>query len=237
MAKETIKVGCVPYGHAKPLAGAWEGLPVVWGHPKELAAKLRSGEVDLALVPVWDVLSRPGARVIDGVAVGSRGEVRSVGVFHDRPLAECRSISLTPHSITSVQLWRLIAAHQKIKLREEKDGEARLLIGDLALAEWNRRSGQGVLDLGQAWFTWTGKPFVFAVWALGPGVVLSAEEVERFRRKCGEGIARRGDLAESPGEQEYLTRCIRYELGAGEKAGMEEFAQRSGLGKMEIEWV
>ena len=109
-----MKIGCVPYGHAKPFAGAWTGNEPVWAHPKELAAKLWVGELDLALVPVWEVLSRPGTRVLDGVAIGSKGEVRSVGVFSERPLEECRSIRLTPHSVTSVRLWKLISAQLKL---------------------------------------------------------------------------------------------------------------------------
>ena len=159
-----MKIGCVPYGHAKPFSGAWAGREVVWDHPKELVGRLRSGEVDLALVPVWEVLTNPGYRVLDGLAVGSRGEVRSVAVFHDKPLVECAGITLTNHSMTSVQLWRLIAEQKmKLKISEVSDGEARLLIGDEALVEWKTRRGQGMTDLGMEWWDWTEKPFVFAV--------------------------------------------------------------------------
>jgi len=93
LCAERMRVGCVPYGHARPFATAWAGQEPVWAHPRQLARKLWAGELDLALVPVWEVLNRPGSRVLDGVAIGSRGEVRSVGVFHGKPLAECRSIS------------------------------------------------------------------------------------------------------------------------------------------------
>lgn len=232
-----MRIGCVPYGHAKPFAAAWQENEPVWAHPKELARKLWGGQVDLALVPVWEVLSRTGIRVLDGLAIGSKGEVRSVGVFHDRPLADCRSMELTPHSVTSVQLWSLVAKHRGIRLVEETPGDARLLIGDAALEEWSRRKGQGVLDLGQAWTEWTRKPFVFAVWALGPKARWDQAEVDRFRDACQEGIRRRAELAGDEREREYLTDCIRYGLGQEEKAGMAEFAERAGLGKTEIEWV
>jgi len=232
-----MKIGCVPYGHAKPFSGGWAGGEVVWDHPKDLVGRLKSGEMDVALVPVWEVLTNPGYRVIDGLAVGSKGEVRSVAVFHDEPLEKCGSIRLTKHSMTSVQLWRVIAEGKlKLKLRESENGEARLLIGDEALREWERRKGRGVTDLGQVWFEWTGKPFVFAVWALRPGWK-GGEEIEKFRRACRAGIERRGDLAENEGEREYLTECIRYELGKEEKEGMREFAKRGGLPDPEIEWV
>jgi chorismate dehydratase len=160
-----------------------------------------------------------------------------VGVFSEKPLGECRSIRLTPNSVTSVQLWRLIAAQKQIHLPEEPAGDARLLIGDEALEAWNRRGGQGVLDLGRAWTDWTGKPFVFAVWALGPDVRINRTELERFRGACLDGIERRRELAGDEREGEYLTRCIRYGLGPEEKDGLAEFARRAGLGKVEIEWV
>lgn len=232
-----MKIGCVPYGHAKPFAGVWKGSEPTWAHPKELARKLWAGEVDLALVPVWEVLVRPGTRVVDGVAIGSKGEVRSVGLFHDRPLADCRTVEITPHSATSVQLWKLVASHRRISLEEKKPADARLLIGDMALEEWNRRRGQGVLDLGLAWTEWTGKPFVFAVWALSPKAQPEPGELDRFREVCRRGVDRRVELARDDGEKEYLTGCIRYELGGEEKAGLEEFAARAGLGGVGIRWV
>lgn len=232
-----MKIGCVPYGHAKPFAQAWNGQEPIWAHPKELARKLWSGEVDLALVPVWEVLQRPGTRAVDGVAIGSKGPVRSVGVFHERPLQECRSLRLTPHSATSVQLWRLVAQHQNITWEEKEPADARLLIGDEALHEWKRQAGQGVLDLGQAWTDWTGKPFVFAVWALNPKAQPDPGELDRFRAACRRGIDRRAELARDEGEKEYLIHCIRYELGREEKAGAKEFAARAGLSGVEIQWV
>ena len=234
---DRMRIGCVPYGHAKPFAAAWAGKKPVWDHPKELARKLWQGELDLALVPVWEVLTRPGSRVLDGIAIGSRGPVRSVGVFHDLPLGQCRSIRLTPHSVTSVQLWKLVAAQRGLTLKEHNEGNARLFIGDEALAEWNRRNGAGVLDLGQAWTEWTGKPFVFGVWALGPKAEITKEELDRFREACRQGIAQRASLASDEREKEYLTGCIRYELGTQEKAGLDEFGSRSGLQPMKIQWV
>lgn len=191
----------------------------------------------MALVPVWEVLNRPGTQVLEGMAIGSRGEVRSVGVFHDRPLVECRTIDLTPHSATSVQLWRLVANHLGIRLTEKKEADAQLRIGDEALQEWNRRKGQRVLDLGKAWTDWTGKPFVFAVWAFRPNARIGSAELNRFREACHGGIERRADLAEDEAEKEYLTRCIRYGLGPEEKRGLEEFALRCGLEKVQIQWV
>jgi chorismate dehydratase len=233
-----MRIGCVPYDHAKPFAGGWNSGEVIWDHPKELVSRLNAGEVDLALVPVWEILTGPSYRVVDGLAVGSRGEVRSVVVFHDKPLVECGGISLTPHSMSSVQLWRVVSKGAwGLKLEEREDGEARLRIGDEALREWTKRDGRGVTDLGKAWWDWTGKPFVFAVWAMREGFRPNAGEVEKFRQGCLAGIAKRAALAEGDLEKEYLTKCIRYELGKEEKEGMDEFAKRSGVAMRKIEYL
>ncbi len=233
-----MRIGCVPYDHAKPFGVRWKVEEVVWDHPKELVGRLKRGEVDLALVPVWEILTGSSYRVVDGLAVGSRGEVRSVAVFHDKPLVECGGISLTPHSMSSVQLWRVVSKGAwGLRLEEREDGEARLRIGDEALREWTERKGRGVTDLGKAWWDWTGKPFVFAVWAMREGFRPNVGEVEKFREGCLAGIAKRAELAEGEMEKEYLTKCIRYELGVEEKEGIREFAKRSGVAMRKIEYL
>jgi len=200
--------------------------------------RLKWGEVELALIPGWEVLTGGPYRVVDGLAVGSRGEVRSVAVFHDKPLAECRGVQLSPHSMSSVQLWRVISKGAwGLKMEEREDGEARLRIGDEALREWRKKGGHGLSDLGAAWWEWTQKPFVFAVWAMREDFRPNAGEVEKFRQGCLAGIAKRAELAEGELEKEYLTKCIRYELGREEKEGMAEFAKRSGVEMPDIEYI
>ena len=233
-----MRIGCVPYDHAKPFAGGWGKGDVVWDHPKGLVGRLKRSEVDLALIPVWEVLTGGPYRVVDGLAVGSRGEVRSVAVFHEKPLAECRGVQLSPHSMSSVQLWRVISKGAwGLEMEERQDGEARLKIGDEALREWRKKGGHGLSDLGAAWWEWTQKPFVFGVWAMRQGYVAGSGEIEKFRNECNHGIERRGELVQGQFEREYLTKCIRYELGQEEKDGMAEFAKRSGVEMPKIEYI
>lgn len=233
-----MKIGCVPYGHAKPFTKDWKGRAVVWDHPKGLVGKLGSGVVDVALIPVWEVLSGATYRVVDGLGVGSRGEIRSVAVFHEKALAECRGIALTPHSMSSVQLWRVLAKGALgVNLEERPDGEARLKIGDEALRGWKKSEGKALTDLGKVWWEWTGKPFVFGVWAMRHDFQPKAGEVEKFREECLAGVAQRGEMGTDDFEKEYVTKCMRYELGVEEKEGMAEFAQRSGVAVRPIEYL
>jgi len=225
-----MRIGCVHYRHARPFSPGWVGHKLTLAHPRELVDLLRSDRVDLALVPVWEVLTQPGYRVVRGFAVGSRGMVRSVAVFHDQPLSACSGIRLTPHSLTSVQLWKILAAGPLgAPLPENPSGNARLLIGDEALAEWHRRKATDVTDLGQAWTDWTQLPFVYAVWALRPGFEPGSGELERLRQAWCGGVEKRGGFAADASERDYLTRCIQYGLGEEEIRGLREFALRSAL--------
>lgn len=233
-----MRIGCVPYGHARPFAAGWADREIFCDHPRNLVDELRAGRLDLALVPVWEVLTRAGYRVMPDFAVGSRGEVRSVGVFHEKPLASCRGIRLTPHSLTSVRLWKILSAGPlAVSLPEDSSGDASLLIGDEALAEWSRTRGKGVTDLGRVWTDWTGLPFVYALWAFRPGFQPDPGDIQNLRRAWQEGIENRAGLARDAAERDYLTRCIRYGLGEEEKKGIREFALRSGLPTPRLDFV
>ena len=233
-----MRIGCVPYGHARPYASAWAGRQVSLAHPRALVEQLRAGELDLALIPVWEILTRPGYRILPEFAIGSRGPVRSVAVFHHRPLPACSAIRLTPHSLTSVQLWKILAAGPlAVSLPEDSSGDASLLIGDEALAEWNRKQGAGLTDLGQAWTAWTGLPFVYAAWALRPGFDPDPAELDRLRLAWRAGVENRASFTHDPADRDYLTRCIRYGLGEEEQEGICEFALRSSLPAPHLDFI
>jgi len=225
-----MRIGCVPYRHARPFTAGWSSQQVFLDHPRRLAGELRAGRLDLALIPVWEVLTGPGYRVMPDFAVGSFGEVRSVGVFHQKTLASCRAIRFTPHSLTSVRLWKVLSTGPlAAPLPEDPAGDAQLLIGDEALTAWDRARGSGVTDLGQTWTDWTGLPFVFALWAFRPGFQPNPAELRRLTYAWREGIASRAALARDAAERDYLTRCIRYGLGEKEIGGIRAFAVRCGL--------
>src|SRR5436190_20439407 len=73
---------------------------------------------------------------------------------------------------------------------EECDADAVLLIGDRAM----RAALPGYpysYDLGQEWTEWTGLPFVYAVWAVRPGVDLGpvADALLRAKQLGRERVA------------------------------------------------
>ena len=105
------RIGVVPYLNALPLIEGLDGRPDVElrrAVPSRLSRWLADGEIDAASLPIIDAGADPGYRVVPGIAIASRGPVRSVCLFHERPLDELRTVVLDPASRTSVVLLRIL---------------------------------------------------------------------------------------------------------------------------------
>ena len=76
-----FRVGSVPYLNAVPVTRGLED-EIQFVTPVRLAEMLRRDELDAALVSVTEVLFNDRYDVLDGVAIASLGEVKSVFVAH-----------------------------------------------------------------------------------------------------------------------------------------------------------
>jgi chorismate dehydratase len=233
-----FRVGSVPYLNAVPLTRGLEG-EVLYAPPSRLAQQLERGELDAALVSVAAVLFSNRYDVLDGVAIASLGEVKSVLLGHRRPLAEAQEIFCDSASLTSVQLLRVLLAerglHPNFKLlpgydRPEKLPDFVMLIGDPALDFLQTASEHAIWDLGTAWFELTQLPFVYAVWALRRGVENAPlrrllRDSKRFGLETLDHIIR--DRTEYTYEfrKDYLSWNIHFHLGSDEKRGLARFAE------------
>ena len=221
-----------------------------------MADALHAGSVDLGVIPSIEYAAGDYAIVPD-VAIASRGPVRSVCLFHRRPLGEVRRVALDSSSRTSAALLRIL-----LRERLGRDPEyvvmppsvpemlaaadAALLIGDRALYF---EGDESRLDLGKEWTERTGLPFVWAFWAGRPDAA-GPVEVERLQSALaaallalpaiagaynGAGIPGRtkGEprLDRAALNEDYLRRNIAFRLGEAESAGLREFYRRAhGLG-------
>ncbi len=242
-----FRIGSVPYLNSLPLTCGLESA-ARFAPPSQLAALLRSGDLDAALVSVTEVLFSDCYDVLDGVAIGAAGSVRSVIVAHRIPLNAVRLIHCDPASLTSVNLLRVLLAEHRLPARLAPladyrlagDLDAVLLIGDRALDFSLTHHPHSVWDLGEAWWALTGLPFVFAVWALRRGAHSVADRLW-LREAKERGLVDLDRLiaawpAYTPEfRKRYLTENVRFELGDEEKRGLERFAQlisRHGLGNV-----
>ena len=231
------RVGSVPYLNAVPLTRGLES-EVVFATPSKLAEMLRHDELDAALVSVTEVLFNDRYNILDGVAVASLGEVKSVFLAHRKPIDDVKVVFCDPASLTSINLLRVLLAERGIRAEFKPlvsyDDAAQqdyvLLIGDPALDFLRSKHEHEIWDLGAAWLELTRLPFVYAVWALRRGV-----DTKRLGRQLRDakdfGLETLDYIISSRSEydlefrKDYLGWHIHYHLGVDEKKGLARFAE------------
>lgn len=232
-----FRVGSVKALNAVPLTRGIEDQ-IVYDTPARLADMLQRDELDAALVSVVEPLRKDRYDVLDGIAIASLGEVKSVFLAHSKPLAEVREVYCDTASLTSVTLMKVLLAERGLKpdykplesyaAAPEKDFV--LLIGDPALDFALAPHEHDIFDLGAAWYEMTGLPFVYAVWALRRDV-----ENTTLRRQLRDAkdfgmdtldhiIANRTEY-DLDFRKDYLGWHIHFHLGNDEKRGIARFAE------------
>jgi len=219
---------------------------IIYDVPARLAEMLQRDELDAALVSVVEVLFHDRYDILDGIAIASLGEVKSVILAHRKPLNEAAEVFCDPASLTSVELLRVLLGERGIrpvfKPLPSYDLAAlpdyALLIGDTALDLALGPHQHEIWDLGAAWYELTKLPFVYAVWALRRGVENVA--LRRFLREARDfGLDTLDTIIRTRTEytydfrNDYLSWHIHYHLGSDEKRGLARFVEllrRHGCG-------
>ncbi len=232
-----FRVGSVPFLNAVPLTrGLEEQIQFVV--PSKLAEMLQRNELDAALVSITEVLFNDRYDILDGIAIASLGEVKSVFLAHKQPLEQIREIFCDTASLTSVNLLKVLLAEKNLKPEFKPlasyDDAAKLdnvlLIGDRGIEFLRTQPSREIWDLGDAWNELTHLPFVYAIWALRRGV-----ENQQLRRQLREAkdfgmdtldhiIASRTEF-DRDFRQDYLGWHIHYHLGGDEKRGIAKFVE------------
>jgi chorismate dehydratase len=212
-----IRIGGVPFGVGRPLLAGLESAPGVQltrAVPTQLVEGLRQGRLDAALVSSIEAVRQPGYRVVPGLGIACREEIRSVRAFRRRG-SPVRSVGLDASSATSVTLLRILLAgprrsevapdctFETIRPTRRPDDlpqDLVLLIGDDGLAA--EAGTREVWDLGREWRRWTGLPFVFAVWLLAPGA--DAARITPLLQRAHEVGSRTGSGDGTEGAAHYV---------------------------------
>jgi cyclic dehypoxanthinyl futalosine synthase len=248
-----IKLAAVSFLNARPITyGLERGLgesrfDLSFDLPSRCADALRTGAVDLALIPTASYgesqSAIPDLRAVPGIAVASFGAVRTVLLVGDVPLDQMTDVALDGASRSSARLLQLLfrargltpryreVAHDEV-LTAASGTTGALVIGDAGFEASGRYTH--VVDLGEAWRAHTGLPFVYALWA-GPADVLGSQEIALLQQSLAAGLAHRGEIARAWAEahggapalyERYLTDNIRYRLGADELSGAAAYFDR-----------
>jgi chorismate dehydratase len=240
-----VRLGAVSYLNAAPLVYGLAGDPafqLTADLPSRVAERLHAGTIDVGMIPSIEY-ARGDYAIVPGIAIGSRGPVRSVSLYLRGKLDQVRRVALDTSSRTSVALARILIRERLGRDPEYVDrppnldamlreADAALVIGDPALyADTDAER----LDLGEGWQILTGLPFVFAFWAGRTGV-LNAGHVSRLQAALRSGLQDLPRIALSYNghgaghaelNESYLRSNIVYALGPEELAGLTEFYRRA----------
>jgi chorismate dehydratase len=178
-----LRVSAISYLNTAPLmwdfehgeTGSSSTFDIAYTLPSQCAASLRDASADIGIIPAAAYTAIPDLAIIPGVAIASRRAVRSILLVSKLPLEKIQSVALDTSSLTSVALTKVLFAKwwggsrafapmapDIDKMLDTHD--AGLVIGDPALKI--DRSRYLTYDLAEEWIRLTGKPFVFAFWAV-----------------------------------------------------------------------
>jgi chorismate dehydratase len=213
--------------------------------PSACAAELKAGRADIGIIPAAAYAEIPDLAILPGVAIAARRPVRSILLVSKVPVEKIQNVALDTSSMTSVALtkvlferWlgggRIFTAMAPDLDTMLHDHDAALVIGDTALKV--DRFKYLTLDLAEEWIRFTGKPFVFAFWAVRRAALenASADLAAIFQASRDHGlqpenisqIAREWSPKVGLSEAEvrsYLTENIHYHLDTGCIEGLQLF--------------
>jgi chorismate dehydratase len=161
-----LRISAISYLNTAPLmwdfdhGDAGRGFEVSYTLPSDCARALAGGTADIGIIPAAAYTQLPGLMVLPGVAIASRRPVRSILLVSRVPVDKIRSVALDTSSMTGRTFTPMQPNIEEMLARHD----AGLVIGDPALQI--DRSRYLTLDLAEEWIRYTGKPFVFAFWAV-----------------------------------------------------------------------
>jgi chorismate dehydratase len=261
-----IRLASVSFLNALPLTdGLGDDPRVALTHavPARLAEMVDRGDADIGLVPVIDLVRNDRAwHVSSDACIGCDGATLTVRVFSRVDPADVHTLMVDCDSHSSVAMASVIWREKygrSLKLVEFDASvndasalsacEAVLLIGDKVI---NPPTGieyfSTHVDLGAAWKSMTGLPFVFAVWA-GPNRATIEAAAAMLSAARDRGVNRAGEIAQSHAEtmgwpvslaHRYYTEHLNFTLTDRHRAGMDkylEFVRRYGIEPLHQEQV
>ena len=250
---QRLRISAISYLNTAPLMWDFEHgqagreFEISYTVPSLCAKALSEGTADIGIIPAAAYAQIPGLQVLPDVAIASRRAVRSILLVSQIPVELVRTVALDTSSMTSVALTKIFfekwlgggRTFTSMEPDIEKmlnECDAGLLIGDPALKVDRQR--YHTVDLAEEWIRYTGKPFVFAFWAVRGEALAEADPLidlaSVFRNSRDHGLrpdsleliarewAPRVGLSEAD-VRSYLTENIHYQLDPGCIEGLQLF--------------
>ncbi|MEI7828139.1 MAG: menaquinone biosynthesis protein [Prolixibacteraceae bacterium] len=239
-----IKISAITYLNTKPFlygithSSITDNIELSLDIPSVCADKLKSGSVDIGIIPVAEMNDVEGAHILTDYCIACSGKVRTVVLVSQVPLAEVKNIVLDYQSRTSVQLVKILAKdlwqiHPEWKngginyIEEDIRGcTAGVIIGDRVFEAETKFPY--VYDLGEGWKELTGLDFVFACWVANKPI--DDVFVKQFSEALHDGIVHIPEVIaeyqlrypDYPFET-YFRENIFYHMDDSKRKGMELF--------------
>lgn len=248
-----LRISAISYLNTAPLMWDFEhgeaerDFDISYTLPSACARALEAGTADIGIIPAAAYAQVPRLTILPGVAIASRRPVRSILLVSRVPLDKIRSVALDTSSMTSVALTKILfekwLGGGRTFTPMEPDIEKMLAVHDTGLiigdpALQIDRSRYFTLDLAEEWIRYTGKPFVFAFWAVRQDALREAPPSQDlaaiFQQSRDHGLepasldqigpewAPRLGLKESE-VRSYLSENIYYQLDAACLEGLQLF--------------
>src|ERR1700722_9190572 len=210
-----LRISAISYLNTAPLMWDFEhgeagrNFDISYTLPSACARALQAGTADIGIIPAAAYAQIPGPQRPPPFATPPRRAVRSILLVSKVPVEKIRTIALDTSSMTSVALTKILfekwlgggrsfSAMEPNLEQMLATNDAGLLIGDPALQV--DRSRYLTLDLAEEWIRYTGKPFVFAFWAIRQQALqeatLSADSRSRLSAARSDARVPEQDLAQ-----------------------------------------
>lgn len=209
--------------------------------------RLMAHHLDLALMPIAELMNLPYGKIVGDCCIACRGPVQSVRLISKKPIEKIETLALDTASRSSITMCDLILRHfydlkpTKYKLNSENPldsckFDAFVVIGDRALSYQPSDSWEYRYDLGELWHEKTGLPFVFAAWiSCTDQAWRETAALKALGRSRDRGLERIDTILDEqqrngiefpvsrPEMKSYFTESIFYRLGEEEKLGIQSF--------------
>jgi chorismate dehydratase len=177
-----LRISAISFLNTAPLMWDFErgdaakDFEISYTIPSLCAAALAANEADIGIIPAITYAEIPGLVILPNIAIASKDYVRSILLISRKPIEEIETVAADMSSRTSVALLQVLFAkflggpRKLTPMAPDLElmlvgRDAALLIGDGALVAAQVPNCH-YYDLAHEWHVRTGKPFVFAFWAV-----------------------------------------------------------------------
>lgn len=248
-------LGYINYLNSQPFYFGLQDLPqckLYKGNPREVINLFKQKKIDFGQMSAYEFLQNQDKYYYLNSFCISSAEVLSVLLITQAPNIQNlhqETIYLTDHSITSVQLLKILLnkkyqispSYITCNIEQIEKNKNYLLIGDKALTVWQQKlnghfENWQFYDLAKLWFEWTNLPFVFALFVGLKGKVLPENILKNLQNNLRNNLNNLFPIFQNNANQGYSESLLKqyfslldYNFDEKKLISLQKFASLSGV--------